>query len=68
MDLLEEHQTLSRSQGHSNPTLSLGSKVKVVPKGLRSFDEHDADFFLELLPGARSDESFHAGSPSRPRR
>ena len=27
--------------------------IKVVPKGLRSFDEHDADFFLELLPGAR---------------
>jgi serine/threonine protein kinase/formylglycine-generating enzyme required for sulfatase activity len=26
---------------------------KVVPKGLRSFDEHDADFFLELLPGPR---------------
>ena len=37
----------------SNPTLSLGSKVKIVPKGLRSFDEHDADFFLELLPGPR---------------
>ena len=27
--------------------------IKIVPKGLRSFDEHDADFFLELLPGAR---------------
>ena len=27
--------------------------IKVVPKGLRSFDEHDADFFLELLPGPR---------------
>jgi serine/threonine protein kinase/formylglycine-generating enzyme required for sulfatase activity len=27
--------------------------VKIVPKGLRSFDEADADFFLELLPGAR---------------
>jgi formylglycine-generating enzyme required for sulfatase activity len=27
--------------------------VRIVPKGLRSFDEHDADFFLELLPGAR---------------
>ncbi len=27
--------------------------VKVVPKGLRSFDRTDADFFLELLPGAR---------------
>jgi eukaryotic-like serine/threonine-protein kinase len=27
--------------------------VKIVPRGLRSFDEHDADFFLELLPGPR---------------
>src|SRR5205823_7700819 len=26
---------------------------RIVPKGLRSFDEHDADFFLELLPGPR---------------
>lgn len=25
----------------------------VVPKGLRSFDAHDADFFLDLLPGPR---------------
>jgi len=27
--------------------------VKVVPKGLRSFDANDANFFLELLPGPR---------------
>jgi serine/threonine protein kinase len=27
--------------------------IRIVPKGLRSFDEHDADFFLELLPGPR---------------
>ncbi|MGL4555621.1 MAG: serine/threonine-protein kinase, partial [Gemmataceae bacterium] len=27
--------------------------VRVVPKGLRSFDRHDADFFLDLLPGPR---------------
>jgi len=27
--------------------------VKVVPKGLRSFEAEDADFFLELLPGPR---------------
>jgi serine/threonine protein kinase len=27
--------------------------VKVIPKGLRSFDAHDSDFFLELLPGPR---------------
>ena len=26
---------------------------KIVPKGLRSFDEHDAEFFLGLLPGPR---------------
>jgi eukaryotic-like serine/threonine-protein kinase len=26
---------------------------RIVPKGLRSFDEQDADFFLELLPGPR---------------
>jgi len=28
--------------------------VQVVPKGLRSFDAHDADFFLDLLPGSRN--------------
>jgi eukaryotic-like serine/threonine-protein kinase len=27
--------------------------IRIVPRGLRSFDEHDADFFLELLPGPR---------------
>ncbi len=33
---------------------SWGSQpLKIVPKGLRSFDVHDADFFLELLPGPR---------------
>src|SRR5207247_975289 len=30
--------------------------TKVVPKGLRSFDAADADFFLELLPGPRNRE------------
>src|SRR5262249_53122337 len=28
-------------------------RIKIVPKGLRSFDAGDADFFLELLPGPR---------------
>jgi serine/threonine protein kinase len=27
--------------------------VKIVPKGLRSFDANDAEFFLELVPGPR---------------
>ncbi|QDT91638.1 bifunctional serine/threonine-protein kinase/formylglycine-generating enzyme family protein [Gimesia algae] len=30
--------------------------VQIVPKGLRSFDEHDADFFLKLLPGPKDRE------------
>src|SRR5207247_2494534 len=31
-----------------------GSRVlTIVPKGLQSFDDSDADFFLDLLPGAR---------------
>jgi serine/threonine protein kinase/formylglycine-generating enzyme required for sulfatase activity len=30
--------------------------LKVVPRGLRSFDAADADFFLELLPGPRDRE------------
>jgi serine/threonine protein kinase/formylglycine-generating enzyme required for sulfatase activity len=39
--------TAGRSPSHSSTI------VRVVPKGLRSFDRHDADFFLELLPGPR---------------
>lgn len=27
--------------------------IRVIPKGLRSFDQFDADFYLELLPGPR---------------
>jgi serine/threonine protein kinase len=30
--------------------------IKIVPRGLRSFDEQDSDFFLELLPGPRDRE------------
>ncbi len=33
-----------------------GLVIKVIPKGLRSFDRNDADFFLELLPGPRDRE------------
>ncbi len=36
------------------PATILDSRpVRIVPKGLRSFDAADADFFLELLPGPR---------------
>jgi serine/threonine protein kinase/formylglycine-generating enzyme required for sulfatase activity len=33
-----------------------GPRTKVVPKGLRSFDARDSDFFLDLLPGPRDRE------------
>jgi hypothetical protein len=42
--------TLTLSSG---PLDSIGRPIKIVPKGLGSFDENDADFFLELLPGPR---------------
>ncbi len=35
--------------------------VKIVPKGLRSFDRHDADFYLELLPGPRDRDGLPDG-------
>ncbi len=44
------------SIGHISSTASSpsgSSPLRIVPKGLRSFDQHDADFFLELLPGPR---------------
>jgi eukaryotic-like serine/threonine-protein kinase len=35
--------------------------IRIVPKGLRSFDEHDADFFPELLPGPRDRDGLPEG-------
>jgi len=51
----------STQEGTPVPTTSRPSDsdqrlVKIIPKGLRSFDEQDADFFLELLPGPRDRE------------
>jgi serine/threonine protein kinase/formylglycine-generating enzyme required for sulfatase activity len=43
------------STSATTPT-SDSSPLKIVPKGLRSFDAHDADFFLELLPGPQDRE------------
>ena len=49
--------TSAGSSAGSSASMGLGSSdnqhIKIVPKGLRSFDAHDADFFLELLPGPR---------------
>jgi serine/threonine protein kinase/formylglycine-generating enzyme required for sulfatase activity len=37
------------------------SSPRVVPKGLRSFEAPDADFFLELLPGPRDRDGLPEG-------
>jgi len=47
---------LSPNQGTDaprSPATQSGAPVKMIPKGLRSFDAADADFFLGLLPGPR---------------
>jgi energy-coupling factor transporter ATP-binding protein EcfA2 len=44
---------LARSQHYQVPTVAQATQCPVVPKGLRSYDESDADFFLYLLPGPR---------------
>lgn len=44
----------SRASAATAASLASGQQpLRIVPKGLRSFDSHDADFFVELLPGPR---------------
>lgn len=42
-----------REQSRNRIGLARSHSPRIVPKGLRSFDEDDKDFFLELLPGPR---------------
>ena len=51
---LPSHTSASLTPPPASPPES--HAIKIVPKGLRSFDAHDADFFLELLPGPRDRE------------
>jgi serine/threonine protein kinase/formylglycine-generating enzyme required for sulfatase activity len=53
-DLRNWQQSLDREA--ADPTTVTKGPVRVVPKGLRSFDARDADFFLDLLPGPRDRE------------
>jgi formylglycine-generating enzyme required for sulfatase activity len=49
------------ADGEPAPSSSGLGPVPVVPKGLRSFDAGDADFFLELLPGPRDRDGLPEG-------
>ena len=51
----------SPSGASSTTPTSDHQPIKIVPKGLRSFDAHDADFFLELLPGPRDRDGLPEG-------
>jgi serine/threonine protein kinase/formylglycine-generating enzyme required for sulfatase activity len=57
--------TSAGSSAASSASMGLGlsdnQPLKIVPKGLRSFDAHDSDFFLELLPGPRDREGLPEG-------
>ncbi len=48
-----ETETATPIPAPATPPASDRDAIRIVPKGLRSFDAHDADFFLELLPGPR---------------
>jgi serine/threonine protein kinase len=52
--LRQEGERVQAWESQSAPTGAPSPKpLRIVPKGLRSFDAADADFFLELLPGPR---------------
>jgi serine/threonine protein kinase/formylglycine-generating enzyme required for sulfatase activity len=58
--MAQELQHFCRMQDGPRPTefpaAASARSVRVVPKGLLAFDQHDADFFLDLLPGPRDRE------------
>ena len=46
-------ESVRQQKVETKETADSANTATVVPKGLRAFDEHDADFFLDLLPGPR---------------
>jgi len=53
-DLTDDLQNWLRTSERASPPASIQElPAKLVPKGLRHFEENDADFFLQLLPGPR---------------
>ena len=54
-DSVSEHAMASSVSGEASKS-EPADDVRIVPKGLRSFDEHDREFFLKLVPGPRDRE------------
>lgn len=56
-----ESASASGAGSVSDSIRSIASRtISVVPKGLRSFDEHDSEFFVDLLPGPRDRDGLPA--------
>ena len=55
---MSRHRANGRGQGcrPTDKTDKPEAPVPVVPKGLRSFDANDSNFFLQLLPGPRDQD------------
>ena len=56
--LVDPGRVVSASSTTSEPISRL---IRVVPRGLGSFDQGDAEFFLELLPGPRDRDGLPEG-------
>ncbi len=52
-DLVVDLRQWLAEQRDRQPQVAAGTPGRIVPKGLRSFDAEDADFYLDLLPGPR---------------
>ncbi len=61
-ELRDWPQVRFRSQAIEQQAAENQSRIaQIVPKGLRSFDRHDASFYLQLLPGPRDQDGVPDG-------
>lgn len=50
---VEFREQITGSNGNSENSLKKAKRTQIVYKGLRSFEDSDSDFFMDLLPGPR---------------
>ena len=51
--ILQRRASATRRQDHTVDSSSYPGRVRIIPKGMRSYDSGDKDFFFELVPGPR---------------
>ena len=50
-DQMSDARMSTSRRASTGPIQGRAERGAVIPKGLRAFDEHDGDFFLQLVPG-----------------